>query len=136
MLAGFYAYNTVAHDGPSHAAMTDHRNWAIATIVLFLCLAVWSIIRVRAERPLGTLFVVALVATQLVLLSTAWRGGELVYRHGLGVLSLPVVETMEHGHGPADEHLLEAAHAAPNAVGHAQDKDSEHSHSDQEPHGH
>ena len=25
VLAGFYAYNTVAHDAPSHAAMTDHK---------------------------------------------------------------------------------------------------------------
>jgi uncharacterized membrane protein len=97
--AGFHAYNTVAHDGPSHAAMTDHRNWAIATFVLFLSLAAWSILFVRAGKRLGIPFVALLLIAQLVLLSTGWRGGELVYRHGLGVLSLPAVEAGDDGHG-------------------------------------
>ena len=29
--AGWQAYNSVAHYTPSHLAMTDHRNWAMAT---------------------------------------------------------------------------------------------------------
>ena len=45
-LTGLYVYNTVAHDTPSHIAMTNHRNWAIATITAFLALATWSIIRI------------------------------------------------------------------------------------------
>lgn len=101
VLAGFHAYNTVAHDAPSHAAMTDHRNWAMGTLILFLLLAVWSIICARAARPLGTAFIVVLLVAQLVLLSTGWRGGELVYRYGLGVLSLPATEAGEDGHGHA-----------------------------------
>ncbi len=28
---GWIAYNSVAHDEVSHAAMTDHRNWALVT---------------------------------------------------------------------------------------------------------
>jgi len=103
VLAGFHAYNTVAHDAPSHAAMTDHRNWALATLALFLFLAIWSIARTRSAKPLGTIFTVVLLITQLVLLSTAWRGGELVYRYGLGVLSLPAVEAGEDGHGHAHD---------------------------------
>ena len=39
--AGIYAYNTVAHDAPSHLAMKDHRNWALASSVLFIILAIW-----------------------------------------------------------------------------------------------
>lgn len=31
VLAGWYAYNTVPHTALSHAAMTDHRNWALST---------------------------------------------------------------------------------------------------------
>ena len=104
VLAGFHAYNTVAHDAPSHAAMTDHRNWAMGTIILFLLLAVCSIIRTRAARPFGAAFIVVLLVAQLVLLSTAWRGGELVYRYGLGVLSLPAVEVGEDGHEGGDDH--------------------------------
>lgn len=35
-----------------------------------------------------------------LLLSTAWHGGELVYRYGLGVMSMP----KSHGEGHAHEH--------------------------------
>jgi uncharacterized membrane protein len=101
-LTGLYAYNTVAHDIPSHAAMTDHRNWAIATITLFLSMAVWSIIRVRRQQALGTVFIVVMVVAGGVLGSTAWRGGEVVYRYGLGVMSLPKAEGEGHAHEHAD----------------------------------
>ncbi len=101
-IAGLYAYNTVAHDTPSHAAMTDHRNWAIATIILFLALASWSIIWARKGKTLGTIFIVCMVIAGVVLASTAWRGGEVVYRYGLGVMSLPKAEGEGHSHSHAD----------------------------------
>ncbi len=96
--AGFYAYNTVAHDGPSHAAMTEHRNWALAAATLFISIAIWSVFRVRAGKMLSGLFVTALLIAQLVLLSAAWHGGEVVYRYGLGVMSLPQSEGEGHAH--------------------------------------
>ncbi len=99
--AGLYAYNTVAHDTPSHLAMTDHRNWAVVTIVLFLALAVWSITWVRKGKELGKVFVICMVIAGGVLASTAWRGGEVVYRYGLGVMSLPEVEGEGHSHSHA-----------------------------------
>ncbi len=102
--SGLYAYNTVAHDAPSHLAMTDHRNWAIATISLFLVLTVWSIFRIRRKQLLGPAFAVVMVFAGGVLASTAWRGGELVYRYGLGVMSLPQAEEEEgHAHEDADD---------------------------------
>lgn len=97
-LAGLYAYNTVAHDSPSHAAMTAHRNWAIAAITLILTLAVWSLVRVRRNQALGAVFITATVVAGVVLASTAWRGGEVVYRYGLGVMSLPKPEGNGHSH--------------------------------------
>jgi len=107
-LTGLYAYNTVAHDTPSHAAMSDHRNWAIVTITAFLALAAWSVIRVRATRHLGMVFVVLLALAGVLLASTAWRGGEVVYRYGLGVMSLPKADMHRHGegedHNNGDEH--------------------------------
>lgn len=105
-LTGLYAYNTVAHDAPSHAAMTDHRNWAIAAITLFLILAVWSIVRVRRRQALGAVFIAAMVVAGGVLAATAWRGGEVVYRHGIGVMSLPKAE----GEGHAHEHIDSGGH--------------------------
>ena len=105
-LTGLYAYNTVAHDTPSHATMTDHRNWALATIVLFLGLSAWSIVRAQRKQALGAVFIALMVVGGGVLASTAWRGGEAVYRYGLGVMSLPKVE----GEGHAHEHSGGAEH--------------------------
>ncbi len=39
--AGFQAYYSVAHDGPAHAAMTTHRNWAVPSGLAVLVLAAW-----------------------------------------------------------------------------------------------
>ncbi len=102
-LTGLYAYNTVAHDTPSHLAMTDHRNWAIVTISLFLVLASWSIVLVRRKgRVLGMAFLIFMLAGGGLLASTAWHGGEAVYRYGLGVMSLPKAEGGGHSHSHGD----------------------------------
>jgi len=101
-LTGFYAYNTVAHDGPSHLAMTDHRNWAIATIVVFLSLAAWHIAKVRHLKKTGIAFVLCMALGGGLLAATAWHGGEAVYRFGLGVMSLPESEGEGHAHSHGD----------------------------------
>lgn len=111
---GLYAYNTVAHDTSAHLAMTDHRNWAVVTMLLFLALAAWSIVRELKSRPLGPAFVVCIVIAGAVLASTAWRGGEAVYRYGLGVMSLPKAEGdgHDHSHDQAHDDASDAAAAA------------------------
>ncbi len=98
VLAGHHAYNTVAHDGPSHAAMTDHRNWAIIAFILIISVASWAVYLNQKKHKLNPVFIGILLVTQAVLLSTAWRGGELVYRYGLGVLSLPTIEISTRDH--------------------------------------
>lgn len=100
-LTGWYAYNTVAHDTPSHIAMTEHRNWALATLVVIAVLAIWTG-RNRVSGGKLSLPFAALIAIMLGLLgSTAWHGGEVVYRHGLGVMSLPksTGDGHDHAHG-------------------------------------
>jgi uncharacterized membrane protein len=116
-LSGLYAYGTVAHDAPSHIAMTDHRNWAVATIAIFLVLALWWVARVRAAKSVGLIFVAMMVFAGVLLTSTAWRGGELVYRHGLGVMSLPQVD--HHHHGKDEDHDLEGVLSPEIDLGHA-----------------
>lgn len=116
-LTGLYAYNTVAHDTPSHAAMTDHRNWAIATLLLFLVLTIWSVIRERRKQTSGAVFVVLLLVAGGVLAATAWRGGEVVYRYGLGVMSLP----QPNGDGHAHDHGGLESHGAESHIPHAHD---------------
>jgi len=127
-LTGLYAFNTVNHDTPSHIAMTEHRNWAIATIAAFLALAAWSVIRVRGARRLGPTFVVFLALSGALLASTAWRGGELVYRHGLGVMALPKADAHHHSEGEADHHDHDE--------GQAEHHDDDHEHGDGDGQGH
>ena len=126
VLTGVIAYNSVSHDTPSHAAMTDHRNWALVTSILFLALAAWSVLLFRAGTVWGGLFVAALLVATAMLGTTAWKGGEVVYRYGLGVMSLPKADShghtdgAEHGHGPATE----SAHD--NADGHHEETMTDH----------
>lgn len=98
VLAGFYAFNTVNHDGASHMAMIDHRNWAIPTAIAILLVALWSGWRNYKHKSLSVIFIITLFIVQGMLVATAWRGAELVFRHGLGVMSLPKDEGGGHHH--------------------------------------
>ncbi|MAU40067.1 MAG: hypothetical protein CMF31_00425 [Kordiimonas sp.] len=106
--AGFYAYNTVAHDGPSHAAMTDHRNWALGAASLFALLAVWSLAKHRTADKASPLFIACILIATGLLAVTGFKGGEAVYRHGLGVMRMPEVSGDgghgSHSHGEGEEH--------------------------------
>ncbi len=113
VLAGWDAYNSVAHDEASHRAMTEHRDWALVTAGLFFVLALWLGWRMRSGRREGPSFLVALTVAVVLLAATAWRGGELVYRHGLGVMSLP--SSGEHDHA-AHDHAHPGGEAAPMEV--------------------
>ena len=102
VIAGWYAYNTVAHDTPSHVAMTEHRNWAMGTFVVFMGIAAWEYYLHRKGLGRSWLFTVLLVIAASLLVSTAWHGGELVYRYGLGVMSMPKLDNAGHSHGESD----------------------------------
>lgn len=104
ILAGFQAYYSVDHDGPSHAAMTVHRNWAVPSGAAILLLAFWRR-RTRANVPSGV-FIALLAMAAISLSVTAWWGGKLVYSHGLGVSRMPEVtgEGHDHEHAPGQEH--------------------------------
>ena len=88
---GWFAYNSVAHDEASHAAMTLHRNWALGALS---ALALLTAIDMWPKRP-TTLpsygFLALLITAWLLVVNAAWHGGEAVYRHGLGVMALPDV---------------------------------------------
>jgi uncharacterized membrane protein len=113
--AGWYAANTVAHDEAAHAAMLTHRNLALVTVAAYAPFVLWTLTRGHGPRSHGLLFAVLLLLPMVSLTLTAWRGGELVYVHGLGVKSLPDVGgEHQHGHG-------ESAHTAapePGDAGH------------------
>jgi len=133
-LSGLDAYNTVDHDAPSHEAMTEHRNWAIATMSLFFPLAIWSFIRVRRQLALGTVFVLTMLIAGGLLASTAWHGGEVVFRYGLGVMSLPKPEGKGHSHHHADGDGHNHAHSAEATTEEAHDHDDGDDHDDDHDH--
>lgn len=101
-IAGWFAYNSVAHDTPSHEAMTDHRNWALATLSVYIVIALWSLKQFKGIKSASITFTIAIILASALLVSTGWRGSEVVYRYGLGVMSLPKVEGEGHAHEHAD----------------------------------
>lgn len=99
---GWQAYNSVTHDGASHAAMLIHRNWALGTSVILIILAGWDVWRNKIDSAPAWWPVVAVIGAWSMVAITAWHGGELVYRHGLGVMPLPVPQDGT-GHGHHDD---------------------------------
>lgn len=95
---GWFAFNSVAHDEVSHAAMKVHRNWALGALAALLALAAWDVWRGRSGKMPSLGFLVLLVAAWLLVTSTAWHGAELVYRYGVGVMALPKPEGSGHAH--------------------------------------
>lgn len=86
---GWIAYNSVEHDDAGHLAMTLHRNWALGTLGALLLLVVIDVWPKRTTSQPSYGFLLLMFAVWLLAISTAWHGGELVYRHGLGVMALP-----------------------------------------------
>jgi len=111
--AGFQAYYTVGHDGPSHAAITTHRNWAVPSGLAMLILAFWRWKAGQANPK--TLFLSLLTVAALALTVTAWWGGRIVYGYGLGVKSLPEItgegHDHDHGDGSSHDHAAQPDHA-------------------------
>jgi uncharacterized membrane protein len=147
LLAGWQAFNTVVHDGPSHVAMIEHRNWACITAAWLSLMAAWLIVGRRMVRnPFNPFFALSALVLLGLLGSTAWHGGELVYRHGLGVMSLPAAEQNHHGNAHAahdhsalksesdDVHSPDAAHEQDSGKGGAEAAHSDTGHGEQHYH--
>jgi len=104
VISGFIAYNTVPHDGQAHPAMVTHRNWALATFAVFVLLGAWGLSRYLSRSSERRSFAIAMVVGVGLLLTTAWYGSHLVYKHGLGVERLPQPSEHEHGNGHDHHH--------------------------------
>ena len=116
VIAGWFAYNSVAHDSLSHAAMTLHRNWAIPTAILFICIGITAISLARNKSKPGFLFLSVSAVATMMLLTTAWLGAESVYRYGIGVLSLPTVESGADGHDHSHAPTEDSEHTEPSPM--------------------
>lgn len=71
-----------------------------AIAAAFIVLAIWSFMRRQSTRPDRTMAFLPVADTALLAI-TGWKGGELIYRYGLGVLSMP--KTGSHRHGMASD---------------------------------
>ncbi|MDZ4865104.1 MAG: DUF2231 domain-containing protein [Gemmatimonadota bacterium] len=109
---GLIAYGKVEHSEPAHLAMTLHRNLALFTVALLVVAAVW-----RWRRPQSRLAAGAGILGALGLLTVGYLGGDLVFRHGLGIPSAALEqitherggEAHHHGESEAEEHAREHA---------------------------
>ncbi len=131
LLAGFAAFNSVAHDDVAHLVMKTHRLWALVAAAALFVVAIWSY-RVKAVSSLlvaGSLVVAGLVGT------TGYLGAELVYRHGLGVMRLPDSSGDGHNHaadGAAHDHGETTAQSGDH---HNAEQSQDHEHADTDDHG-
>jgi uncharacterized membrane protein len=98
VLFGWLAFNSVNHDDAGHAAMLLHRSWAIPTAVGLILLASWDAWKYRVNELISVPMLFLLFLLSQAIAVTGWLGGEVVYRHGIGVLSIPSSESADHGH--------------------------------------
>jgi uncharacterized membrane protein len=82
---GWQAFATVEHDAAGHLVMLRHRNWALASSLALLAIVLVDAWRQRNGKAPGPALAVAMLAVSGGLGMTGWLGGEMVYRHGVGV---------------------------------------------------
>lgn len=100
VLFGWLAYNSVNHDDAGHAAMLLHRAWAVPTAFGLVLLASWDAWKHRMSDVMSAPALLLLAVLSSTVAVTAWLGSEVVYRHGIGVLSLPAnAGNHHHTHG-------------------------------------
>jgi|GEM_PF-737368 len=137
VIAGFDAYNSIPHDGPLHAAMTDHKQWALVTASIFGGLALWALFKHRGAKTVGVVFVSLILVAAGLLAVTGYKGGEVVYRHGGGVMRMPEISGDgghgSHAHGEGEEHGEMPSHDSMNMKS-MQDNHSDHDHDAQSGH--
>jgi len=96
-VAGFLAFNSVAHSTfLSHTAMETHRNWALATLAVLLVFTLMAWWNQHTKQAIQIPFLAVALLLLGLLFSTAWHGGELVYRYGIGVISSIPEESREN----------------------------------------
>lgn len=128
VLFGWVAFNSVNHDDAGHAAMLLHRSWAIPTALGLILLASWDAwkYRVNVLMSVPMLFLLFLLSQAIAV--TGWLGGEVVYRHGIGVLSIPATEGAGHGHHKSADATDKAKTVSDEHIQHNDKKGESHEH--------
>ena len=103
---GLLAYNRVEHSDPAHVEMTLHRNLALAAVTLLLVTAAW-----RRQRPYSRGAALLGLIGAGILGGVGYLGGDLVYRHALGIPTETLQEIARERGGTMKEHSEESTHA-------------------------
>lgn len=82
---GWLAFESVDHDAAGHAVMLRHRAWALASAGGLILVALWESWRQARKLPVSRLSWLPMLLVAGGLAHTGWLGGEMVYRHGIGV---------------------------------------------------
>ena len=136
VLFGWLAYNSVNHDEAGHVAMLLHRSWAVPTALGLMLLASWDAWKYRINELISVpmLFVLLLLAQSIAV--TGWLGGEVVYRHGIGVLALPASEGAGHSHHHNHDSTEPAEHLHEESTTHPDESADHHHEENGEAHEH
>jgi uncharacterized membrane protein len=96
VIAGFVAMYNVSVSEEVHHHIHDHRDWAIATASLYAILAIWSVVTWKKSTRPGWLFGLIMTAAFFVLAITGYKGGELVFYHGVAVKAVMQGQSESH----------------------------------------
>jgi uncharacterized membrane protein len=69
----------------AHQAISTHLKWAIFSTLALVLLAVWRGAGSAQESRPSSVFLAVLLAATAALVVTGYRGGQNVYRYGIGV---------------------------------------------------
>jgi uncharacterized membrane protein len=102
---GLIAYGRVEHSDLGHAEMVLHRNLALLAVTILLITAAW-----RWRRPYARGAALLGLVGAAVLGGVGYLGGDLVYRHGLGIPTETLEEIAHERGGHAHGHAAESTH--------------------------
>jgi uncharacterized membrane protein len=102
---GLFAYNRVEHSDLGHEEMVLHRNLALSAVAVLLITAIW-----RWRRPYSQGAAILGLVGALVLAGAGYLGGDLVYRHGIGIPTETLEQIAHERGGHAHDEAQEPAH--------------------------
>ena len=107
LTTGYLQFNAVIHDAGSHLAMINHRAWAIGTSIILFILAIWGARNYKKNNYSGFSYPLCLLVLFAGVSITAFKGGNLVYKYGLGVKSNPELrELKSKNEGSSHENIF------------------------------
>lgn len=106
VVAGLMAEDIIDHDDIGHAVMQRHKTLALVALGLFALLALWRLVRRKADhrREQAAWCIVASGGLALLIV-TAQLGGSLMFDHAMGIPSATLIDVLERRDAmPATQH--------------------------------